>query len=168
VFNRDSNMLIPAASEFIESQNVTHYFTLTYPRRVSCEGRHKRFREWLDALEWMQRRPLGWFRADEVRFSGLGFPEIPEHHHGLLVDTDHLCCRTAESLWRTFGDARVERYERHGGAVPYCLKHAFYNRGDWDLGGKGLRPYFLGHAAEEHSLDGAGGCRGRGGYPHEA
>lgn len=139
VLNRDREMLIAVASEFIESQNVTHYFTLTYPRRVSWEGRHKRFREWLDAIEWMQRRPLGWLRADENRFSGLGFPKIPEHHHGLLVDTDHLCSRTAEHLWRTFGDARVEKYERYGGAIPYCLKHAFNNIGDWDIGGKGLR-----------------------------
>ena len=139
MLDRDRSTLIAAASNFIESQNVTHYFTLTYPRRVSCEGRHNRFREWLDAIEWMQRRPLGWFRADEARFSGLGFPEIPEHHHGLLVDTDHLSCRTAEGLWRTFGDARVEKYARHGGAIPYCLKHAFTGCGDWDFGGKGLR-----------------------------
>ena len=97
-------MLVGEASTFIEAQNVTHYFTLTYPRRRSWEGRHKAFLEWTDAIEWMQRRPLGWLRADEMfRFSGVGFPEIPEHHHGLLVDTDHLCCRTAEALWRAFG-----------------------------------------------------------------
>ena len=114
---RRRRILVGAASAFIENQNVTHYFTLTYPRRIGWEGRHKAFLKWLDAIEWMQRRPLGWFRADESCFSGLGFPEIPEHHHGLLVDTDHLCCKTAENLWRAFGDARVERYEPHGGAV---------------------------------------------------
>jgi hypothetical protein len=134
--------LIGAASALIEGQNVTHYFTLTYPRRRSWEGRYKAFAEWVDAIEWMQRRPLGWFRADEAgRFSGLGFPEIAEHHHGLLVDTDHLCCRTAESLWRYYGDALVERYEPHGGAIPYCLKRAFDYSGDWMLGGKALRPF---------------------------
>lgn len=138
MFNRET--LVAAFSEFVERQNVTHYFTLTYPRRRSWEARRGAFREWLNAIEWLQRRPLGWFRADEMcRFSGCGFPEIPEHHHGLLVDTDHLCCRTAESIWRHFGDARVERYERNGGAVPYCFKHAFHNCGDWDLGGKALR-----------------------------
>jgi hypothetical protein len=132
--------LIGSASAFIECHNVTHYFTLTYPRRRSWEGRYKAFSVWVDALEWLQKRPLGWFRADEMlRFSGLGFPAIPEHHHGLLVDTDHLCCRTAESLWRAYGDALVERYEAHGGAIPYCLKHSFNDCGDWDLGGKALR-----------------------------
>ena len=118
----DRKTLVAAASEFVERQNVTHYFTLTYPRRRSWEARREAFWEWLDAIEWMQRRPLGWFRADEMRrFSGCGFPEIPEHHHGLLVDTDHLCCRTAESIWRAFGDAQVERYERHGGAIMGML-----------------------------------------------
>jgi hypothetical protein len=136
----DMKMLLRAASEFIEGQNVTHYFTLTYPRRISWEGRHKAFHTWLDGIEWLQARPLGWLRADEMRrFSGLGFPEIPEHHHGLLIDTDHLCRKTAEHLWRQFGDARVERYEPHGGAIPYCLKHAFGNSGEWDFGGTALR-----------------------------
>lgn len=134
----DRRILLGAVSAFIESQNVTHYFTLTYPRRIGWEGRHKAFLKWVDALEWLQGRPLGWFRADESRFSGLGFPAIPEHHHGLLVDTDHLCCYTAESIWRAFGDARVERYEPHGGAIPYCLKHAFRDS-EWALGGKALR-----------------------------
>jgi hypothetical protein len=121
----DRKRLVLATAAFLESENVTHYFTLTYRRRLSWEGRYKAFMEWLDAIEWMQRRPLGWFCADEVRrFSGLGFPEIPEHHHGLLVSTDHLCCRTAETIWRTYGDALVERYEPYGGAIPYCLKQA--------------------------------------------
>jgi hypothetical protein len=137
VFNK--KRLIEAASALIESQNVTHYFTLTYARRMSWEARYKAFREWIDGIEWMQRRSLGWFRADEMfRHSGLGFPEIPEHHHGLLVDTDHLSCRTAEHLWRPYGDALVERYVRHGGAVQYCLKHAFCGT-EWDIGGKALR-----------------------------
>jgi hypothetical protein len=140
MFDLEHKTLVTAASGFIASHNVTHYFTLTYPLRKSWEERHKAFQEWIDALEWMQKRSLGWFRADELlRFSGLGLPEIPEHHHGLLVDTDHLSCRTAESIWRHFGDARVERYERNGGAIPYCLKHAFGDWGSWDLGGKALR-----------------------------
>jgi len=132
-------LLVEAASAFIESQSVTHYFTLTYPRQTSWEIRHAAFKEWIDAIEWMQKRHLGWFRADEVRrISGLGYPETSEHHHGLLVGTPHLCCRTAESVWRAFGNARVERYESHGGAIPYCLKHAFQDS-HWDLGGKGLK-----------------------------
>jgi hypothetical protein len=141
----DRGILVGAASAFIESQNITHYFTLTYPRRRSWEGRHKAFLAWIDGLEWMQGCPLGWFRADESRFSGLGFPEIPEHHHGLLIDTDHLSCREAENLWRAFGDALVERYEPHGGAIPYCLKHAFYCC-NWAFGGKALRSMSLGSA----------------------
>jgi hypothetical protein len=132
-------IFVPAASAFIESLNVTHYFTLTYPRRQSCEARYKAFLEWIDALEWMQRRPLGWFRVDEMRrFSGLGYPAIPEHHHGVLIDADHLSCRTAESLWRHFGDALVERYEPNGGAIPYCFKHAWRDS-EWNIGGKALR-----------------------------
>jgi hypothetical protein len=133
--------LIEAASVLIESYNVTHYFTLTYPRRFSWEGRHKAFLKWIDGIEWLQRRPLGWLRTDEVcRFSGLGMPEISEHHHGVLIDTDHLACPTAESLWRTYGDALVERYEPHGGAIPYCFKHALSNS-EWDIGGKSLREW---------------------------
>jgi len=138
----DRRIVIRAATDFIEDQNVTHYFTLTYPTRRSWEARYKAFHEWIDGIEWLQRQPLGWFRADEMlRFSGLGFPEIPEHHHGLLVGTPHLCCRTAENTWRHFGDARVEPYERNGGAVPYCLKQCFSKCGDWDFGGKALKPY---------------------------
>ena len=134
--------LIAEASRFLEAQNVTHYFTLTYPRRRGWEARHDAFGQWVDAVEWLQRRPLGWFRADEMfRYSGLGFPEIPEHHHGLLIDTDHLSCLTAQGLWRCFGDALVLRYEPHGGAIPYCLKHAFGRCSEWDLGGKALRRF---------------------------
>ncbi len=96
----------------------------------------------LSIQEMRERTPVS--RADEMhRFSGLGFPEIAEHHHGLLVDSDHLSCCAAESLWRAFGDARVERYERHGGAIPYCLKHAFHDGGDWAIGGKALRSMVL-------------------------
>jgi hypothetical protein len=139
VFNRQKT--IQAASAFIEGQNVTHYFTLTYPRRVSHERRYRAFMEWIDGIEWLQRRPLAWFRADEVgRLSGLGFPEIPEHHHGLLIDADHLSCRIAESLWQTHGDALVERYEPHGGAIHYCFKQALISS-EWDLGGKAWRKY---------------------------
>jgi len=139
----DNRRLISTAAEFISCFNVTHYFTLTYPRRVSWEGRERRFQSWMDAIEWLQRRPLGWIRADERRFSGLGFPEIPWHHHGLLVDTDHLCSRTAESIWRSFvGDARVQRFERNGGAIPYSLKLAFSSSGDWSIGGKVLKKKF--------------------------
>ena len=90
-FMVDRSLLIAETSRFIESYNVTHYFTLTYPAPRSWEGRHKAFAAWIDGIEWLQRRPLGWFRADEMyRYSGLGSPAIPEHHHGLLVDTDHL------------------------------------------------------------------------------
>jgi len=163
---RDRKTLVGAASEFVESQNVTHYFTLTYPIRRSWEGRYKAFLQWIDGLEWLQRRPLGWIRADEVcRFSGLGFPEIPEHHHGLLIDTDHLSSRTAESLWRAYGDALVERYEPHGGAIPYCLKHAFSNCGNWDIGGKALRKYSGSSVKAEKTHDKANcGAPRRGGH----
>ena len=60
------NHLIAEASGFLEAQNVTHYFTLTYASRRSWEGRHKAFAKWIDGIEWLQRRPLGWFRADEM------------------------------------------------------------------------------------------------------
>lgn len=133
------NVVLEAAIEFLARWRITHYFTLTYPGRVSWERRHQAFHKWLDAIEWLQGRPLGWFRADERRISGLGYPEIPWHHHGLLVATDHLSCSTAESLWRAFGDARVRKYEQNGGAIRYCLKLALTDYGDWDIGGKALR-----------------------------
>lgn len=135
----NSPILIDELDSFIERLNITHYFTLTYARRLGWEGRYKAFHAWLNLIERQQRRPLGWLRADERRFSGLGFPEIPEHHHGLLIDTGGLVCKDAENLWRAkYGDARVEPYRRNGGAVRYCLKHALYD-GQWDLGGKALR-----------------------------
>jgi hypothetical protein len=143
VLNPDRKTIVEAATMFIERYNVTHYFTLTYPRRRGAESRHKAFLEWIDAIEWMQRRPLGWFRADEmIRFSGLERPAIPEHHHGLFIDTKNLCCRTAEDVWRYYGDAKVERYEHRGGAIPYCLKQALFSS-EWDLGGKALRGFTL-------------------------
>jgi hypothetical protein len=136
----DSKTLISSFSEFIRRNNVTHFFTLTYHRRSSWQARYKAFSEWIDAIEWLQGRPVGWLRGDEMlRFSGCGFPEIPEHHHGVLIDADNISCRTAEDLWREFGDALIEKYEPHRNAVRYCLKHAFHGCGDWDLGGKALR-----------------------------
>ncbi len=96
------------------------------------------FREWVDALERELGRPLAWFRADEMRhYSGLGFPAIPPHHHGLLMDARGLSCKAAEGFWKSLaGDALVEEYRTGGGAIPYCLKHAFSICGDWDIGGK--------------------------------
>jgi hypothetical protein len=136
----DRKKLIATFSKFIEGQNVTHFFTLTYPRRSSWQARYKAFLKWIDAIERLLARPIGWLRADEMRrFSGCGFPEIPEHHHGVLINADGLSCRTAEDLWRHYGDAQVERYEPNGGAIQYCLKHAFHKCGDWDIGGKALR-----------------------------
>lgn len=135
----DRKKLVDAFSAFIENHNVTHFFTLTYPGRSSWQARYKAFLTWIDAIERLLAHPIGWLRADEMRrFSGCGFPEIPEHHHGVLIDADRLSCRAGEDLWRRFGDAQVEKYELHGGAIPYCLKHAFHNCGDWDLGGKAL------------------------------
>jgi len=126
-----------AATAFLKQLNITHYFTLTYPGRTTFEYRCRAFLLWIDAIEWMQRRPLGWFRADEGLYvSGLGRPTISPHHHGLLIGADHLSIRDAESIWRAFGDADVRRYERDGGAVEYCQKHAFGPYGDWDIGGK--------------------------------
>jgi len=132
--------LVNEFGRFAESLQPTHYFTLTYARRRGWEARHNAFKAWLDGIEWLQRSPIGWIRADEMfRYSGLGMPEIPEHHHGLLIGTRHLDGNTAESLWRSFGDARVLPYEPHGGAAQYCVKHALYEGQDWDLGGKLLR-----------------------------
>lgn len=134
--------LLDASVSFFSKYNVTHWFTLTYGSRTGYEQRMHHFSDWIDALEWMQRRPLGWVRADEMkRYSGCGYPAIPEHHHGFLVGADHLSPRHAENIWRSVaGDALVEKYERDGGAIPYTLKLAFHRIGDWDLGGrKGFR-----------------------------
>lgn len=128
--------LIRAATKMFERYNVTHFYTLTYGARISLIGRMHHFHEWVDALEWQQARPLGWLRADEMkRYSGCGYPDIPEHHHGLLIGADHLDCCQAESIWHSIaGDAEVRRYYPHGGAIQYSLKHAFHRVGDWEMG----------------------------------
>lgn len=132
--------LVAAATELIERFYPSHYYTLTYAKPLDWEGRYKAVARWLDGIEWLQRRNIGWLRADESRFSGLGFPAIPEHHHGLLVGVSFVSCLTMEKLWRSeFGDAQVVPYVPHGGAIPYCLKLAFHRCGDWDIGGKALR-----------------------------
>jgi hypothetical protein len=129
--------LINLYDELLREQNVTQFFTLTAARPVSPARLRAFFLEWIDALEWLQRRPLGWFRADETkRWSGLGKPGIPLHYHGLLIGAPHLSIRQAEFLWRDLvGDADVRRYEPHCGAVRYCLKHALSDCGDYDIGG---------------------------------
>lgn len=139
---RDRRLLSESASQFFARFNVTHYFTLTY---AGCWGEERRlwaFGEWIDAIEWLQRRNLGWLRADEMRrcrHSGLGLPEIAPHHHGLLFDTENLSCEDTEGIWRSFaGDARVERYRPGGGALEYSLKLAFHESSDWQIGGKSL------------------------------
>lgn len=115
--------LVGSAAEWFEQYPITHCFTLTYGSRPSLQRRMMHFHEWVDALEWLQRRPLGWIRGDEMkRYSGCGYPAIPEHHHGLLIGADHLDCRTAESLWHSCaGDALVERYVPGGGAIAYSI-----------------------------------------------
>jgi hypothetical protein len=129
--------LVGIAAEWFEQYPVTHFFTLTYGSTVSLGRRMTHFHDWVDGIEWLQRRPLGWIRADEMKhFSGCGMPAIPEHHHGLLIGAHHLDYRTAEALWHSCaGDAQVERYEPGGGAIAYSLKLAFHPIGDWDLGG---------------------------------
>ena len=78
--------LVNSYDEFLRQQNVTHFFTLTSARPMSRGRMRALFLEWTDALEWLQRRALGWFRADEMkRWSGLGQPAIPLHYHDLLV-----------------------------------------------------------------------------------
>jgi hypothetical protein len=95
--------LITAASEFFDGFNVTHFSTLTHGSAIGHARRIQHFKDWIDALEWLQHRPLGWLRADEMkRYSGLGFPAIREHHHGLLFGADHLDCRHAESIWKIY------------------------------------------------------------------
>jgi hypothetical protein len=49
--------LVTAASAFIESHNVTHYYTLTYPRRRSWEGRHKALSDSINRLRRGQLDP---------------------------------------------------------------------------------------------------------------
>lgn len=139
---RDTRLLSESASQFFAQFNPTHYYTLTYAGTWGEERRVRAFRDWIDAIEWMQRRNLGWVRADEMRrcrHSGLGFPEIAPHHHGLLFDTQNLSCGDAAGIWRSFaGDARVEKYRPGGGALEYSLKLAFHESSDWDFGGKSL------------------------------
>jgi hypothetical protein len=72
------NELLTAATQFFEQQDVTQFYTMIFPKRVSVETARTRFMEWIDGLEWFQRRPLGWLRAEETkRWSGLGTPAVP-------------------------------------------------------------------------------------------
>jgi hypothetical protein len=137
--------LVNSYDEFLRHQNVTHFFTLTSARPMSRGRMRALFLEWTDALEWLQRRALGWFRADEMkRWSGLGQPAIPLHYHGLLVGAPHLSLPQADALWRGIaGDADIRLYRPHEGAIRYCLKHALWECGDYEIGGsrKAFLPY---------------------------
>ena len=136
--------LLTTATQFFEQQDVTQFYTMTFAKRVSVEKARSRFMEWIDGLEWFQRRPLGWLRAEESRrWSGLGTPAVPLHFHGLLIATPHLNIPQAEALARDLaGDTLVEPYRRGGGAIRYSLKNAFHESGDYDIGGmKAFRPF---------------------------
>lgn len=110
---------------------------MTFAKRVSVEKARTRFMEWIDGLEWFQRRLLGWLRAEETkRWSGLGTPAVPLHFHGLLIAAPHLNIPQAEFLGRNLaGDTQVQPYRSGGGAIRYSLKNAFHECGDYDIGG---------------------------------
>jgi len=136
--------LLTTATQFFEQQDVTQFYTMTFAKRVSVEKARNRFMEWIDGLEWFQRRPLGWLRAEETKhWSGLGTPAVPLHFHGLLIAAPHLNIPQAEALARELaGDTLVEPYHSGGGAIRYSLKNAFYECGDYDIGGmKAFRPF---------------------------
>jgi hypothetical protein len=140
--------LLNSYDEFLRQQNVPHFFTLTSARPMSRGRMRALFLEWTDALEWLQRRALGSFRADEMkRWSGLGHPAIPLHYHGLLVGAPHLSLPQADALWREIaGDADIRPYRAHEGAIRYCLKNALWACGDYEIGGthKAFQPYRIG------------------------
>lgn len=140
-----------ALEDALESQAVSHYFTLTSARRMSAPVLRDKFFQWIDSLEASQRRPLAWFRADETRWSGLGDPGVPLHFHGLLIgEKNQINLRKAEEIWdKLAGDpsrkkdplkrdpnpfARVCRYSAGGGAAGYVLKEAQYSQ-SYELGG---------------------------------
>lgn len=135
--------LVTAYTEFLQQQDVTHYFTLTCARRVSAARLYQYFNEWVNTLERWQRSPMGWFRADETRrLSGFRQPEIPLHFHGVLIKAK-INTSSARGLWHELaGDADVQPYDPSRGAIPYCLKQAFHHCGNYDLGGnkKAFRP----------------------------
>lgn len=133
--------LINTATRMLLKYPATHYFTLTYYSQNSSGRRQAALLEWLDALEWLQRRPLAYLTADEESpdyWSGLGMPGTPYHHHGVLFGAYHLSPRCAEELWhKSFGDALVQRFEPGRRAIPYVLKQAFLrSNGEWGLGGR--------------------------------
>jgi hypothetical protein len=139
--NPKTRHLLEAYEQILKVQDVTHYFTLTAARRISAGLLRSKFNDWVDAIEWIQGRHLGWFRADESRWSGHGFPAIPLHFHGVLIAANHLNIQQACYLWRDLaGDARVDIYDPSRRAVRYCLKQAVLCT-DYDLGGKAYRPF---------------------------
>ena len=133
--------LIDTASNLFQDYNPTHVFTLTYGAKSSIWRRMNHFHKWIDNLERLQHRPLGWLRADEMRYSGCGYPAIPAHHHGILFNGIDLNIKNGESIWHSMaGDALITPYDPDGRAIPYSLKQAFCNSGDWDIGGlKGVK-----------------------------
>jgi hypothetical protein len=131
--------LVAAYDQILRQQDITHYFTLTAARRVSANLLRFKFSEWVDAIEWMQGRHLAWFRAEEYRWSGHGFPAIPLHFHGVLIGAQHLNIPQAQSFWReSAGDAKIDIYRPSGRAIQYCLKQVVHSS-DYDLGGKAYR-----------------------------
>lgn len=118
--------LVITMSDWLEQFPISHYFTLTYRCRRGQAAREAAFKDWIDAIEFLQRRPLSWLRSDEMtRYSGCGFPAVAEHHHGVLVSVRLVTCTTMRGLWDEFGDSQILPYRKGGGALPYTLKQAF-------------------------------------------
>jgi hypothetical protein len=140
--------LVTAATQLIEQQDVTHYFTLTFARPVGSPGARALYLRWAEAVAWLNCSPVGWLRAEESapsRWPGKGEAAIPRHYHGILVGTRDLHVGLADALWRELaGDAEIRPYRFGGGAVPYSLKKAFGRcEGDYELGGsrEAFRPF---------------------------
>jgi len=102
--NHKNQQLVNGYTELLKQQDVTHYFTLTFGKPISSVGARAKYSEWIDCLEWFQRRPLGWLRAEETkRWPGAhidSHPAIPLHYHGVLIAAPNLNIPQSRALWQ--------------------------------------------------------------------
>ena len=111
---------------WIESFPVTQFISLTFAQPTSETVAVSLVKEWHDALEWLNKAPIGLLWCIENEGDEL-------HVHGVLMGAPNLTLKTAESVWRSVaGDGDVRKYESGRRGVAYSLKEAFWtNR--WDL-----------------------------------
>ena len=128
--------LVGGYGDFLHRWPWDHYAAFTFSRPGSQSGCVRTWHRFIDRLGRLTRGRVGWIRTDELRWSGVGKPEIPLHYHALLMFQRPAAPQAVADLWKSrAGDAYVEPYNPGKGGAWYESKLLVYPTGNWDLGG---------------------------------